>query len=66
MVSNDIPDNSVVVGNLMRIISTYDQCVEKNLKKMQEVPVLDLYPKDIMTDWDIIEKLKDSGIGYVL
>ena len=66
VVSKDVPDNSVVVGNPMRIISTYDGCLEKNLAKMQEVPVLDLYPKDIMNNEDIIEELKDSGTGYVL
>lgn len=66
VVSKDVPDNSVVAGNPMRIISTYEECVEKNLKKMQEIPVLDLYPKDIMSNQEIIEKLKDNGTGYVL
>ena len=66
VVAKDIPDNSIAVGNPMRIISTYDECVEKNLKNMQTVPVVDVYPKDIMTDLDVIEKLKDSGVGYVL
>lgn len=39
VVAKDIPDNSVVVGNPMRIICTFDEYMAKNKERMKEVPV---------------------------
>ncbi|MBQ8394093.1 MAG: acyltransferase [Clostridia bacterium] len=66
VVAKDVPNNSVVIGNPMRVISTYDACVEKNIKAMQNDPVFEALPKDILKDKGCIEKLTNSGIGYVL
>lgn len=66
VVVKDVPENSVAVGNPMRIISTYEQSLEKNEEKMKTVPVVDMAPKDILKDKDVIERLIKSGNGYVL
>ena len=66
IVVKDVPENSVAVGNPMRIISTYEQSLEKNEEKMKTVPVVDMAPKDILKDKDVIERLIKSGNGYVL
>lgn len=42
VVAKNVPDNSVVVGNPMRIVSTYDEYMEKNKEKMKKVPVYDV------------------------
>lgn len=39
VVAKDIPDNSVVAGNPMRIICTFDEYMAKNKERMKEVPV---------------------------
>lgn len=39
VVTHDVPDNSVVVGNPARIISTYDEFMEKHKAEMQIRPV---------------------------
>lgn len=66
VVAKDVPDNSVAVGNPMRIICSYDDYLEKNKKLMQEYPVIDLFPKDIMASEESINKLIQSGYGYIL
>lgn len=38
VVTKDIPSNSVAVGNPARIISTYDEFMEKNIKLMEMKP----------------------------
>ena len=66
VVAKDVPDNTVAVGNPMQFISTYDACVEKNLEKMKNSPVIDLYPKDIIKDGETVKRLVQNGTGYVL
>lgn len=39
VVAKDVPDNSVVAGNPMRIICTYDDYLSKNKERMDRVPV---------------------------
>ena len=66
VVAKDIPDNSVAVGNPIRILCTYDEYVEKNQKLMQEYPVFDLLPSDLMSDEEAKSKLIEAGYGYML
>lgn len=66
IVMNDIPDNSVVMGNPARIISTLDEYVERNKAAMETSPVYDVY-WDKKTEADIRkmrEELADGTIGY--
>lgn len=41
IVRDDIPDNSVVMGNPARVVCTTDEYMEKNRKRMKNVPVYD-------------------------
>lgn len=66
VVAKDIPDNVVVAGNPLRILCSYDEYVHKNELLMQEKPVLDLCPAQIMRDQKSKEKLISSGSGYLL
>lgn len=66
VVAKDIPDNSVVVGNPMRVICTYDEYTEKNKKLMQEYPVFDMYPSNLMNCEKEKGLLIERGYGYML
>lgn len=39
VVREDIPDNSVVMGNPARVVCTVDEYKEKNRERMKKVPV---------------------------
>lgn len=67
VVSRDIPDNSVAVGNPIQIISTYDNYVERHRKQMAVRPVYHTLWSD--KTWDEKEQLRKDlidGIGYDL
>ena len=66
VVAKDVPDGVVVCGNPMRVLCTYDEYLERQKKKMEELPVIDLYPEEILKDPTVIEKLKNAGSGYLL
>lgn len=62
VVTKDIPDNCVVVGNPGRIISSTKDFVEKNREFLKTSPVFTTYWTD-KTDnekKDMVEKLKDK------
>ena len=68
VVTHDIPDNSVAVGNPARVISTYDEFVRKNKELMENGKVYHTYWTQ-MTEEDRrvqYEDLKDGGIGFTL
>lgn len=65
VVSKDIPDNSVAAGNPIKIISTYDEFVEKHRQQMLERPVYHTLWSD--KTWDEKEQMRKElwdGIGY--
>lgn len=65
VVSGDIPDNSIAVGNPIRIIGTYDDFVEKHRKQMQERPVYHTLWSD--KTWNEKEQMRKElldGLGY--
>lgn len=65
VVSKDIPDNSVVVGNPMRIIGTYDEYIEKHRKNMETGIVYDVDPNKL-TQEDKRRMLDEiEGIAYI-
>lgn len=41
IVREDVPDNSVVLGNPARVICTTDEYIEKNRMRMKDTPVFD-------------------------
>lgn len=65
VVCNDIPENSVAVGNPCKVICSYEEYMTKMQQKMREVPVIDQYPHEI-TDTNLKESLINSGYGFVL
>lgn len=66
VVAKDIPDNVVVAGSPLRILCSYDDYVHKNEILMQEKPVIDLCPAQIMQDQESKAKLISNGSGYLL
>jgi len=67
VVSKDIPDNSIAVGNPIRVIGTYDAFLEKHTKQMKERPVYSTH----WTEKSVEEKEKmyhelENGYGYDL
>lgn len=67
VVSRDIPDNSVAVGNPIQIISTYDDYVERHRMQMENRPVYHTLWSD--KTWDEKEQMRKDlidGIGYDL
>ncbi len=70
LVSKDVKSNSVVAGNPLRFISSYDEYIEKNIEKMKYRPVYKeeytLRNKNITQEMK--EKMKkdlEDGIGFV-
>lgn len=65
VVRNDIPDNSVVIGNPAEIICTYDEYMEKCRKKIEAAPKLHKAVRDYLPDEQaqLRELLKDT-IGF--
>ena len=63
VVAKDIPDNSVVVGNPMKKLYTYDQFLIKHENLMSEMPVSDF--ENMNEDNVLHEKIKEKGIGYI-
>ena len=71
VVSKDIPDNVVVVrGNesVYRILCTYDEYVEKQKKRMEELPVSNiLFENRTEDEWFVWkQELEKSGSGFDL
>ena len=65
VVAKDIPDNSVVVGNPLRIMCSYDEYMERMTACMKEYPVVDLLPSEIMQDEESKRALQDAGFGFI-
>lgn len=65
VVSKDIPDNTVVVGNPMRAIGTYDDYIEKHKENMENGIVYDVNPNDLT--WEDRRRMRDEiqGIVYI-
>lgn len=72
VVSRDIPDNSVAIGNPAKVICTYDEFVSRKKKELENNPCFDesytLRNPNISEDMkkEMKEKLEKSKIGYVV
>lgn len=68
IISKDIPDNVVVVGNPNRVICTYDEYMEKNKQKIENFNVSDKYfYEKSEEEWDeLYNKVKKYNGGYDL
>lgn len=65
VVSKDVPDCSVVVGNPMRIIGTYDEYVEKHREKMKNGMVYDIDPNSISWEEKKSMQIEINNIVYI-
>ena len=68
VVAKDIPDNSVVVGNPARVISTYDAYMDKIQRQFESSPTWRTHYSKKSDDEksEMREKLLKSGIGFDL
>lgn len=72
VVSRDIPDNSVAIGNPAKVICTYDDFVNRKKEELENNPCFDesytLRNPNISEDMkkEMKEKLDKSKIGYVV
>lgn len=65
VVSKDLPSNSVACGNPIRIVSTYNEFIEKHKINMKHRPVFSTYWAEKSDDQKSEMKLKlENGIGY--
>ena len=66
IVSKDVPDNVVIVGNPYKIVCTYDDYMEKHKNSMKQMPVYSTKgPKTLIEMKKIREELTGK-IGYDL
>ena len=65
VVTRDIPENSVAVGDPCRVIGSYDELVAKNLEAEKHSVVIEKKPNEIMNDAELIAKLASLGGGYI-
>ena len=72
VVTKDVPSNSVVAGNPARVICTFDEFKEKNLKARSsgEHPIFDKYEWDqwinaSREDWDEMREMLSDTYGYL-
>ena len=71
VVSKDIPANSVAVGNPAKVVSSYDEYIERKKSEMENVPIYS--EKYTLRNPDFTESMKNemkealikSGVGYV-
>ena len=72
VVSRDIPDNYVAIGNPAKVICTYDEFVSRKKKELENNPCFDesytFRNPNISKDMkkEMKEKLEKSKIGYVV
>ncbi len=66
VVSKDIPDNTIVVGNPMRIVGDYNENVARNMKKLETAPKFEInYNMSNEEKKDMDEKLV-GNVGYLI
>ena len=66
VVTKDIPDNSVAVGNPCHVIKSYDELVAKQRKKMDDLPVIDLGIEGLLANEEERKRICEKGSGFML
>ena len=66
VVAKDVPCNSVVVGNPMRIIGTYDDNVCRNLEKIAACPKFDVNYNMAEQEKEQMKTLLEGTMGYLV
>lgn len=67
VVTKDIPDNSVAVGNPAKVIGTYDNFVEKNHQIFERAPVYNTpYSEKTMQEKQKMKEELESKYGFDL
>ena len=66
VVAKDVPNNCVVVGNPAKIISSYDDYIDRNRSMKSEDNTWNTYhaQKSFKEKSDMINKLKNGGFGF--
>lgn len=65
IVSKDVPDNSIVVGNPMRVVGTLDANLAKNRALLDDAPIFSQNYHMTETEKLEMKKLLENRIGYV-
>ncbi len=65
VVSKNIPDNSVVVGNPCQIICTYEELLKREEEKIKNGLVIDKHPLEFIDDKETVEKIKSLQGGGI-
>ena len=65
VVSKDIPDNSVVVGNPMRIVGSFQDNMEKNRQKLDVAPLFDVNYNLTAEEKEQMKEALSNGVGYL-
>lgn len=65
VVAKDIPDNSVCLGNPMKIIGSWDDYMKKHQKQIESSPVFELRDINNLDNKKRISSKFTKGIGYV-
>lgn len=65
VVAKDVPCNSVVVGNPMHIIGTYDDNVRRNLEKIATCPKFDVNYNMTEQEKEQMKTLLEGTTGYL-
>lgn len=65
VVDKDVPDNSVVVGNPMRIVKSFDEFMDKYKKQLEEHPIYDVNPNDLTWEEKVQMRQKMKEAVYI-
>lgn len=65
VVDKNVPDNSVVVGNPMRIIKSFDEFVDKYKKQLEEHRIYDINPNDLTWEEKVQMRQKMKEAVYI-
>lgn len=66
IVSKDIPNNSVAVGNPMQIIGSFEDNMRRNELRLQNSPVFEINYSMTSEEKENMNKLLENRVGYLI